>query len=177
MLTQQGVLSEFFGPTELHLIGIVSAALVLASLLYTVKRKFLRFPGSSALWLRVHQWGSLAATVLAVLHTDLFFFGMALVVMALMVAQAATGVIGSIILDRLPQSEAGVAKAVAEMRERFAARVNESADGTSLRAERARVESAERNLRLLLRWREVHVPLAFFFFAALTVHIVSIYYF
>ena len=174
---QQGILSAYFGPVELHAIGILAAVLVLMSLVYTLKRKLPRLPGSSAFWLRVHKWGALLATVLDVLHTDLYLFGLAALTMVLMLAQAVTGVVGSVIMAKLPQGEAGVEKEIEKMRESFEEGKRRGSPGTELRRQEAALERAGRQWALLLKWRMVHVPLAVFFFATLVVHVASIYYY
>lgn len=147
------------------------------SLVYTLKRRIPRIPGSSALWLRIHKWGALLATVLALLHTDLYFFGLAAVTTALMVAQAATGAVGSLMMSRLPQGEAGAEREIQAMR----SRLDEARRGGATASELAReVESLARfesQWALLLKWRMVHVPLAAFFLATLLLHIVSVYYY
>ncbi len=64
-----------------------------------------------------------------------------------------------------------------EMRERAIQGAETDRLGREVMLRRMELENAERGQALLRKWREWHVPLSMLFFATLTIHVVSVYYY
>ena len=171
-----------------HGIGIVGFVLMLvAAFAYTIrKRQTDAAWGSMESWLRVHMIAGLVGPYMVLLHTAMWFHGLAAVAMLLTVVVVISGVVGRYVYTAVPRVvEGNEPDALDRLITRYETSGMASADLgmaspvalAEVRLSDARIDRLATRRRKVAAWRPVHVSVTWALAVASMVHMVGALYY
>ncbi len=103
-----------------HLLGVVGSVLMVAMLLYSVRRRWrpLRRFGSLSTWLKFHIFCGVIGPLLVILHSSFKVTGLVALSFWSMILVAASGVLGRYLYVQIPRRRSGDAMTLEETEER-----------------------------------------------------------